>query len=166
MKDCELEEEIRTTPKNQPTSLSTCLNQVKIDDFSDSFFYALDGVGVDSESSETSFNPLVNIARLSTGIEITVDLPGIDPSDVELTLSDDLLTVRGQKYLRDTDPGENYYRKECRYGMFYRAVPIPADIVNSDACSAVMTNSVLFITLPWQQETRSLARKVPIKIVR
>src|SRR3546814_9078358 len=68
-------------------------------------------------------------------LRITAELPGVDPKDVEVTLEDDLLTLRGEKRSEQEDKRQSYHVSERSYGSFVRTVRLPfepeADKVNA-----------------------------------
>ncbi len=74
-------------------------------------------------------------------------MPGLDEKDVEVSLSNDTLTISGEKKAEKEDKGENYYRLERSYGSFQRVIPLSTEI-EADKVEAAFKNGVLQITLP------------------
>jgi HSP20 family protein len=91
---------------------------------------------------------------------IRADLPGIDPKDVEITVSGDQLTIRGKRERQHEQKGRDFIHREVTYGSFERVVKLPSG-VNPDQIKASYNNGVLElgVTLPEQSQTR----KVPIQ---
>lgn len=98
------------------------------------------------QSSE-QFHPSVNLSETKKQIKITAELPGIDPEDIDLELSDDSISIQGKKESKEEEKGEHYYHMERSYGTFYRTIPLPAEI-NADKVEANYKKGVLTITLP------------------
>ncbi len=92
---------------------------------------------------------------------IRADLPGIDPNDVEVTVTGKTLTVRGKREQKREDKGRDYVHREVAYGSFERHVELPAG-VNAADIKASYHNGVLELTVPIPKE--AAARKVPIQI--
>jgi HSP20 family protein len=80
-------------------------------------------------------------------VEVTAEAPGLDPEDLEITLSEGMLTVKGQKRDRREQKGKDYYISERRYGSFSRSFQAP-ESVDEDKISAKFENGVLSIRLP------------------
>jgi len=91
---------------------------------------------------------------------ISAELPGIDIKDVDITLSDGLLTVKGEKKHEKEDKGEDYHRIERRYGSFNRSFRIPGK-VDTDKVDANYKNGILKLTLPKAEESKT--KKIEVK---
>jgi HSP20 family protein len=94
-------------------------------------------------------------------LTIRADLPGIDPNDVEVTVSGKTLALRGKREQKHEDKGRDYVHREVAYGSFERQVELPAG-VNAADIKASYHNGVLELTAPIPKE--AAARKVPIQI--
>ena len=70
--------------------------------------------------------PKVNVKESKQNIEVTAELPGLDKKDIEISLSDNVLTLRGEKRLENETKENNYYRMERSCGSFNRTVSLPA----------------------------------------
>ena len=92
-------------------------------------------------------------------VEIRAEVPGLEPDDIEITLAEGLLTVKGQK--RDTreEKGKDYYVSERRYGSFQRSFRVP-DSVDEDKISAEFEKGVLNVTLPKQARRARRAKSI------
>jgi HSP20 family protein len=107
-----------------------------------------------------AFSPQVDVTETDGQIKISAELPGLDDEDIDVSLSDDVLTISGEKKAEKEEEGENYYRAERSYGAFRRAIPLPSE-VDADKVDAVFQKGVLTITLPKTGETK--AKKVTVK---
>ncbi len=104
----------------------------------------------------------LDLAETDQTVEIKLDLPGIKPADVDIQLSGNALTIRGQRKEETTedDKEKAFHRVERRYGSFSRTVTLPC-AVNEDEATAEFNDGVLTITLPKAEEAK--ARKIKIK---
>ncbi len=93
------------------------------------------------------FSPCVDIVETEKEIRISVELPGLDENDIDVTLSHEVLTISGEKRQEREEKGENYVRTERSYGSFRRSIPISSDADASKA-DAIFRNGVLTVTLP------------------
>lgn len=92
---------------------------------------------------------------------IRADLPGIDPKDLEVTVSGDVLTVRGKRERTSEEKKRDYLQREVFYGSFERSITLPQG-VNAEQIKASYKNGVLELTVPAPKELSP--RKVPIAI--
>lgn len=109
-----------------------------------------------------AFNPRVDVTENDKEIKVAAELPGLDEKDVEVSLSNDMLTISGEKKAEKEDKGENYYRLERSYGSFQRVIPLPAEI-EADKVEATFKNGVLQITLPKLHPGADVSKKIQIK---
>jgi len=129
----------------------------------DRFFRGFDiepfGVG---ELTTAEFMPRVNVNENDKEITVTAELPGMKEDDVDVTLSKDSLTIKGEKKEETEDKGKDYYRMERRYGSFHRVIPISAEVDESKA-DAKFKKGVLSIRLPKTAETQTGRKKIEVK---
>ncbi len=94
-------------------------------------------------------NALMNVSETENEIRITAELPGVTEGDIDVSLDDDVLTIRGEKKFKRTEGGEkeSFHFVERSYGTFQRAVRLPFPI-NPDQVKASFENGVLTVTLP------------------
>lgn len=94
-----------------------------------------------------AFTPSMNVCETDKTIEVTTDLPGIDEKDVEISIANDILSIRGEKKAEKEEKGKNYRLYERSHGSFERALALPPGI-KPDDITASMSKGVLKITLP------------------
>jgi HSP20 family protein len=92
---------------------------------------------------------------------VRADLPGIDPKDVEITVTGDTLTIKGSREEQREEKDRNFVFKEVSYGSFERSIPLPAG-VKADDIKPSYKDGVLELTAPAPKELA--ARKVPIEV--
>lgn len=126
------------------------------------------GFPFDTESSAAtvSWVPATDIHEYADRFELYMDLPGVDPDKVELTLHDGVLTIQGERaaatrVAEGGSPGEEpeYRRSERGLGRFYRRFVLP-DTADSDNVKATGRNGVLTITIP--KQAKALPRRIQI----
>ena len=94
---------------------------------------------------------------------ITMELPGVAEKDVDVTVADGVVTVRGEKRTEEDRKGDTWYFSERQYGAFRRSFRLPQDVAQ-DAVKAKMTDGVLTLTVPRVDPTPEPgARKIAIE---
>ena len=111
-------------------------------------------------SGENELKPAFDISENDKEFVVSAELPGIDIKDVEITISDGILSVRGEKRQEKEDKGEDYHRIERRYGSFHRSFRIPGK-VESDKIDASYKDGILKVLLPKAEGTET--KKIEIK---
>ena len=106
--------------------------------------------------------PDVDVNESDDGYEITADLPGVEETDVTLTLTDDVLTLKGEKKAEREEKKKDFHLTERSYGSFQRSFGVPDD-VDIDEVEAKFAKGVLTITLPKSPTAKAKARKISIK---
>ena len=103
--------------------------------------------------------PAVDLSETDNEVVVKASLPGVKPEDVDISVNDGILTVKGEKKSDDKTEGENFYRREIRYGAFSRSIPLPA-AVDQDKAEAAFTDGVLTVTLPKSAEAKPKQIKI------
>jgi HSP20 family protein len=99
----------------------------------------------------TVFRPNIDIVDDGKQVKVTAELPGLDKNDIELTVQDGLMTLRGEKKSEEESTEEGCYRIERYFGQFSRAVPLPAEI-DVDQADARFEKGVLTVRFPKTRE--------------
>ena len=116
--------------------------------------------GSDQSSAATShWAPAVDIKEEADRYVLRADVPGVDSKDIEITMENGLLTIKGERKSEDTVEREGYKRVERVYGTFYRRFTLP-DTADADKVSASSNNGVLEVTIPKQEKVQP--RKIKI----
>ncbi|HEX6947310.1 MAG TPA: Hsp20/alpha crystallin family protein [Acidimicrobiia bacterium] len=115
---------------------------------------------------EFPFRPSIDVAQADGQLIVTAELPGIDPGkDVEVTVDEDYLTIKGEKASETEVDEDNRYVRERRYGKFERRIPVPegvtADDITAEYAKGVLTVKV---ALPKTTETVEPAKKIEVKV--
>lgn len=106
--------------------------------------------------------PTVDIAETDRQIRIRAELPGIDPKDVDVSVSEDRLVISGEKTAETESSGAGWIHRESRSGGFTRAIPLP-ETVDPAKVTARYDKGVLTVEL--QKSPASTARKIPVTTV-
>lgn len=96
--------------------------------------------------TSTWFAP-TDVSEDENSLRITMELPGVDPNDVRLSLENNILTIRGEKKHQMEENAERVHRSERTYGMFERTFVLPNSI-DPEKIEARYENGVLFVTIP------------------
>jgi len=124
----------------------------------DGFFNDLELPDVFGE--EGMLVPAFDISETEKEYMITGEIPGIDAKELDITLLDGILTIKGEKEQEKEDKDENYHRVERHYGSFQRNFRIP-EKVKTDKLDATYKDGVLKLTLP--KAEASEAKKIEVK---
>jgi len=106
--------------------------------------------------------PTLNVSESDEAVRVTAELPGVNPKEVDISISDDLLTMRGEKKAEKEESDSDYHRIERSYGAFSRTVRLPA-VIDADKVEATFKDGILTINLPKREEAKTRRVKVEIK---
>ena len=108
-----------------------------------------------------SWVPAINILEREDSMVITADLPGLQAEDVEVTVEEGTLSIRGERKLEEAAEGETYHRVERLYGAFERTFTLP-NSVDVNKIEARFSHGEMILTLPKREESKP--RSVKIKV--
>ena len=106
--------------------------------------------------------PAVDVVEKDKAYEITAELPGMDEKNIELKVSDGMLSITGEKSEEKEEKKKDYYLSERSYGSFERSFRIPEG-VDADKIEASFKNGVLTVTLPKKAEAQKPEKKIAVK---
>ncbi|HBH62546.1 MAG TPA: molecular chaperone [Nitrospiraceae bacterium] len=109
------------------------------------------------------FSPRVDVTENDKEIKISAELPGMDEKDIDVSLQNDMLVIKGEKKEEKEDKGKDYYRMERSYGSFTRTIPLPVE-VETDKVEAKFKKGVLSIRLPKTAKAVDETKKIAVKI--
>ncbi len=107
------------------------------------------------------FRADLDIGETEDDLKITLDVPGIDRRDIDITLNDHSLVVKGKREEKEEEEKENYHRIERSFGAFERRITLPCE-VDADRASADLEKGVLTITLPKSEQAKESEHKIEI----
>jgi HSP20 family protein len=105
-------------------------------------------------------SPPVDITEDDGVFKVSAEVPGMTEKEIQVSLSGDTLTIKGEKLQEREEKGENRYLSERSYGEFQRAFSLPAD-VDREKIEAAFANGVLTVTLP--KTAKATPKKIEVK---
>src|SRR5829696_6342287 len=99
----------------------------------------------------TAWAPALDISERKDAYLVTVELPGVDADDLEITMEDGLLTIQGERHFAHDSSEQQFHRVERRYGAFRRSITLPAHVM-AEGIQASADNGVLQILVPKMEE--------------
>jgi HSP20 family protein len=115
-----------------------------------------------STNGQTALSVSVDVAEDDKAYTVTAELPGIDEKDIDVAISEDVLTLKGEKRVEKEEKNKNHYVCERSYGAFQRSFALPAD-VDADKIDARFSKGVLTVTLPKNPKAVASAKKIEVK---
>ncbi len=112
--------------------------------------------------SGASTAPALDMRETDKAVEVAVELPGVEEKDVEVSVNDGVLTVRGERRADREEKHGDWHLVERSSGSFVRSVALPSGVDDAKA-TAEFRNGVLTITLPKTAEAEARVRRIPIK---
>lgn len=148
--------------KRETTPISYLQNEVNrlFEDFFSDF--QSPSILSSAEANGKSLAPAVDIVENDKSFKVEVELPGMDQDDVEVTINDNYLTIKGEKQTSKENKDENYIRRERYYGSYQRTIALP-ETVNADKAKATFNKCILCIDVPKKEEAIKPSRNVDIK---
>ena len=146
---------IRWQPINRPANWNTGIDRL----FNE--FMGRTIRQMDEETAACAWTPAVNILEREDGIVITAELPGLKAEDVEVTVDNGVLTLKGERTLEEVAEGETFHRVERSYGSFERSFSIP-NSVDTKKIEARFVNGEMTLNLPKRDESKPRSVKVKV----
>jgi HSP20 family protein len=104
-------------------------------------------------ATTTAWAPALDISERKDAYLVTVELPGVELDDVQITMEGSLLTIQGERHVAHDSSEQQYHRVERRYGAFRRSITLPAHVM-ADAVEASFEDGVLQIVVPKMEEAK------------
>jgi HSP20 family protein len=106
--------------------------------------------------------PTLDVSETKNDLVVKAEIPGIDPKDIDISLANEILTIKGEKKQEKEEKEENYHLTERSYGSFTRTIRLPREI-QSDKISASYKNGILKVTLPKSEEAKKKEIKIKVE---
>ncbi len=106
--------------------------------------------------------PKTDMCDKEDEIEVTMDLPGLDENDIDVSVTEDTLTIKSERRSETEEKRKDFYLHERTYGSFVRTVPLPMG-VQTDKAKAEFRKGVLTVTLPKAPGTTSRSKRIQVK---
>ncbi len=111
------------------------------------------------DPANAAWKPAVEMFETDHEVVVRAELPNIDPKQVDVTVTNDTMTLKGESKHEQEEQGRNYYRRELRYGTFTRTLPLGTEVKSGDA-KAVYKDGVLEIKIPKSERVKPTSVKV------
>lgn len=121
----------------------------------------LSGRGFGLLSDEEMWTPELEVFHRNSELVIRADLPGLAKDDVKVDITDNQVTIEGERQRQHEEEREGVYRSERSYGRFYRVIPLPEGVM-ADQAKATFRNGVLEISMPAPPEQARRGRRLEI----
>ena len=108
----------------------------------------------------TAWAPALDISERKDAYLVTVELPGVEAEDLDITLEDGLLTIQGERHFAHDSSEQQFHRVERRYGAFRRSITLPAHVM-AEGIQASADNGVLQILVPKMEE--ATAQRIQVR---
>jgi HSP20 family protein len=128
-----------------------------IEDYMDSMWSSFPTI-----SRERAWTPAMEIKETKDGYEVTAELPGIDPKDIDISIEDRTLIIKGERKVEKKEEKEGYYHSERKYGAFYRAITLPSE-VEEEKTKAKYKDGILTITLVKPEKAKGKKVKIDVE---
>ncbi|HWP47186.1 MAG TPA: Hsp20/alpha crystallin family protein [Candidatus Limnocylindrales bacterium] len=125
------------------------------------FEEAFGDTGLESLSTR-EWSPAVEVYETKDELVVRAELPGMKQSDIDVSVSDGNLIIRGERKRESEIKEENYYRSEWTYGAFRRSIPLPAG-TDPNKIKATYQNGVLEVKLPKPEEAKPKQIKINVQ---
>jgi HSP20 family protein len=106
--------------------------------------------------------PQVDVSETNSAYEVSAELPGVEEKDMDVSISDGMLVIKGEKRDEREKKAKDYHLTERSYGEFRRSFRVP-DNVEPDKITASFSKGVLKVSLPKSKKTTSKERSIPVK---
>lgn len=104
----------------------------------------------------------IDVYQTPENIVVKSTIAGVDPEDIDISINNDMLTIRGKRESKETIKEDDYLYRECYWGSFSRSIILPVE-VKANGIEATLENGILTITLPKSKTTRQISVKVKEK---
>ncbi|MBK5956662.1 Hsp20 family protein [Rhodoplanes serenus] len=128
----------------------------------DSFWRGFDLPWPSTSSAWSISMPSVDVSESDKEIEVTAELPGIDEKDIDISLAEGVLTIRGEKKSEVEKKEKDYYLQERTFGSIERVVPLP-DTIDLDSANATFKNGVLTVKLAKKPEAAAATKRITVR---
>ena len=141
----------RWDPFNDMLSLREAMNQLLEESF----------VAPTASRQGPGFVPALDLSESEDGYMVEVAVPGMKPEDLQITVENNVLTIKGEVRHESEEQKRNYHRVERRYGAFQRTVALPST-VKADAINASLDSGILRLDIPKAEEVKP--RRISVNV--
>jgi HSP20 family protein len=110
---------------------------------------------------ERSSEPAVEVSDTKDAVLVKAQVPGMSKDNIQVNITDDMLTLKGEFKEEEKKEEKNYYRQEFRYGAFTRTIALPS-AVQADKATAQLKDGILEISIPKSEQAK--AKQIPVNV--
>lgn len=114
------------------------------------------------EDGSWMLSPSIDVSETDKAVEVTAELPGVEEKDLDVSVTEDVLTIKGEKKAEKETQEKDYRVVERSYGAFHRSVTLPCE-VEADKVEATFDKGVLTLKLPKSPQAKAKAHKIKVK---
>lgn len=103
-----------------------------------------------------------DVVQTDGAVEVSIELPGMGLEDIEVSVANDMLTIKGEKKVERQEEKKGYYLSERSYGAIWRSIPLPPG-VDGEKAEASFRNGVLNVRLPQTEEAQAKVKRIAVK---
>ena len=123
----------------------------------------LNGFLSDSPQPRSAYmTPSMDIYETESDFKLAIEIPGLDIKDIDITLEENQLTIKGEKKADSVDAKHDYYHRERRFGQFQRVITLP-ETADGEKAEAAVAKGVLTVSIPKKVNAKPQPRKLDIK---
>jgi len=137
--------------------LSKILKKTKEEKKENSFLEENKNEWIENDYEEGQLS--IDVFETDKNIVVKSTIAGVRPEDIDISLDNDMLTIRGERKEKKEDEGKNYLYKECYWGSFSRSIILPTE-VDSKKIEAILENGILTIILQKVKKSKKIGVKV------
>jgi HSP20 family protein len=138
--------------------------QSDIDRVFDNFWRSFDlpMLGAGNGGFRAALTPRVDVRETDKEVEVVAELPGMDEADIDVSVAEGMLTIRGEKKAEREQEERGYVLRERSFGRIERMVPLP-DGLDPDSAKATFKNGVLTVTIAKTPEAQAAVKRIPVQ---
>jgi len=118
-------------------------------------------IGEQAGLPAAAWKPAVEMYETNDEVVVRAEMPNVDPSNVDVTVANDALTIKGTVRQEEEKKDRAYFRRELRYGYYVRTLPLPAEVTGADA-KATYKDGVLEVKIPKSERAKPTSVKVQV----
>ncbi|HEX4835398.1 MAG TPA: Hsp20/alpha crystallin family protein [bacterium] len=111
--------------------------------------------------AEMAWEPAIEMYETEHEVVVRAEMPNIDPKQVDITVTNDAITLKGEMKHEEEQKNRQYYRRELRYGAFSRTLPLGTEVKSAEA-TAIYKNGVLEVKIPKSERVKPASVKVQV----
>ena len=119
------------------------------------------GYSLTNDKVDSSYSPLMNVSETDDDYLCTLDIPGVEKKDVEVSMDNGILTVSGERKTSDKGELDKRIWHEVSYGAFKRSFELTADVIENKI-KAKFSNGVLNISIPKAEEVKPSVKRIAV----